>query len=69
MNNAPSNTNTNIGFRCVFLASADLGDNKCRKFMSTLVSHFSQFTETPRHFGFIPGPTTWRDFPSKWSPK
>ncbi|MDC1174850.1 LysM domain-containing protein, partial [Bacteriovoracaceae bacterium] len=65
LNNAPSNTN--IGFRCGFLASADLGENKCRKFTSTLVNHFSQIFETPRHFGFIPGPTTGDS--SQWSPK
>lgn len=62
LNNSSGNSNTNIGFRCVFQGVVRLGNKKsvgCRKiFLRPLNLEISY----PRHFCSIPGPTREDDF-------
>ena len=56
LNNAPSNTNTNIGFRCVFLGVVRLGNKTSARCRKIYYGHFSKSLESQGTSALFLGP-------------
>jgi hypothetical protein len=67
LNNDPSNSNTNIGFRCSCLRCQTWEKYKCRKSTGKLVGHFSQILRPQGTSILFQGQPL--DFNIQWSPK
>jgi hypothetical protein len=67
LNNDPSNTNTNIGFRCSCLRYQTWEKYKCRKSIGKLVGHFSQILRPQGTSILFQGQPL--NFNIQWSPK